>query len=304
MTDETLRPPSSRLSVKPRPKKKKKPGAHPGQNLRFIPAPIREPNRDKIANQLVSGKGVSAAQTLDQAYRARRGLIEQRSAMVGPVQAQSAFMREVAERALRLTAEFCLPLGRELCLETHPVPFTDEEYRAFELAARRAGYRGKNLLRYVPENVSWADFGNLPFRINLPSVDSGIPCLPTLAPHGDELGVLNGCWYLLIPRLPFMSAGKTMAEQEAILPQIACLYRTRPTLITLGDAADLAFLLALAAWGGDLDGEPVSIARTMTNVTTGERAHSCVIFGPAEVGIIKLEDDFRAPYAGIAPLVV
>jgi hypothetical protein len=251
---------------------------------------------------LPQDKSLLTANSLDQAYRARREVIEERRALIGPVQALTPGVKRAAEIALRQTADFCQVLGRDVCLETHQVPFIDEELHAFETVARRVGYRGRNLLRYVPENISWDDLSKLPFKSKLPDFASGVPRLPTVAPHGDELGVLNGCWYLHIPRLPFLSANKTMAEQEGLLLEVARSYRARPTLITLCDATDLVFLVALAAWCGDLDREPVSIARTMTGASTG--FHACVVFGPSAVEIVRCEDDFRAPYLGIAPALV
>ena len=300
MITPTLRPPS-RFSLKPKPKKKRL--LAPSIKVpRTISTETREIEQFKFANTLSGGKSVDAPNTLEQAYRARRVLIQERRALVGPVQALSPYVQRLAEEALHDTAEFCLPLDRDPCIEVHQVPFSEDDIRGFEMAARRAGYRGRKILRYVPNGIGWHDLEMLPTQVSLPWKDGDIPQLATLAPHDDDLGVLNGCWYLHVPRLPFMCAGKTQGEQERMLPDLAYLYHTSKSLIALCDLTDMAFLLALAAWCGDLKGEPVSMVRTKTGA--GTDSHACVLFGPSEIEITKCEDDFRAPYLGIAPAVV
>lgn len=296
----TLRTPSFCHKPK-RAKKKPKELRRPNDGL-ALPCTAKEEERSVFANRLPVGKPVDAPNTVEQAYRAHRTLIQERQALVGPVQALSPYVQRLAEDALRATAEFCLPLGRELCVEVHQVPFRDDDILGFEMAARRAGYRGRTLLRYVPNGISWHDLGKLPFPVCLPWKDDDIPKLATLAPHDDDLGVLDGCWYLQFEGSPFMCGGMTYGEQVRSLPFLAYLYRTHQSLLTLCDVTDMAFLLALAGWRGDLQGLPVSIVRTQTGAGAG--SHACVLYGPKGIEVLKCEDDFRAPYLGIMPAVV
>lgn len=300
MTRITL--PTPGVEQKPKRRKKKPKTPTRTNDCRSLPHEVLEADEPQVANRLPIGKPLGAPNTVAQAYRARRLLIQQRRMSIGPVQALSPHVQRLAEEALHDTAEFCLPLGTDPCLEVHQVPFSEDDIRGFEMAARRAGYAGKKVLRYVPNGIWWRLLEKLPVPVRLPWNDDDIPKLATLAPNDDDLGVLNGYWYLHVPRAPFMSAGRTYGEQAGALVELAYLYHARESLITLCDLADMAFLLALAAWCGDLENEPVSIVRTQTEA--GRGSHACVLFGPSQVEITKCEDDFRAPYLGIAPAVV
>lgn len=259
---------------------------------------VSEPAAESFQNRIVGAKPVVTSLARYRAFRSR----QEHKLVIGPVETLSPYVKEHAEEALELTARFCHVLDRDVCQYVHQVPFSENDLRKFEHETRRAGYRGRSVLRYVPNGISWADLKKLPFDIRLPINDPHIPQIPTNAPMDDDLGVLNGCWYLHIPRTLYLSAGWTWREQEALLPYIAFQFGAHPSLITAGDATDMAFLFALAAYNGDVDNREPDAIRTMTGA--GTRAHACVIYSDKCVQIDRWDDAVKAPFLGLAPPIV
>ncbi|MFA5185968.1 MAG: hypothetical protein WC551_05750 [Patescibacteria group bacterium] len=262
---------------------------------------VEEPESRQTENRIAGAKPVVTSLARYRAFREREEHRREPGLIIGPVETLSPYVKEHAEEALELTARYCKALDRDVCLHVHPVPFSEDELRKFEYEARKAGYRGRSVLRYVPNAISWADIKRLPVDVRFPK-DFQIPQLQTHAPMDDDLGVLNGCWYLHIPRALYLSQGWTCQEQESLLPYIARQFGAHPSLITMGDATDMVFLFALAVFNGEVEnGEPEAI-RTMTGAA--EKAHACVIFSSKAIELDWWEDSVRAPFLGLAPPLV
>ncbi|MBI5654974.1 hypothetical protein HZC53_04985 [Candidatus Uhrbacteria bacterium] len=260
--------------------------------------PVSEPVSESFQNRIVGTKPVVTSLARYKAYRSR----QEHNYVIGPVETLSPYVKEHAEEALELTARFCHVLDRDVCQYVHQVPFSEADVRKFEHEARRAGYRGRSVLRYVPNEIGWEDLQRLPADIRLPHGEFQIPQLQTHAPMDDDLGVLNGCWYLHIPRALFLSQGWTCSEQELLLPYIARQFGAHPSLITMGDATDMVFLFALAVFNGEIENRDPEAVRTMTGA--GTRAHACVIYSSKVVQLDWWEDSVKAPFLGLAPPLV
>ncbi len=232
--------------------------------------------------------------------------VREKAAAIGHVEAKSQLVKEMAQEALELTARMCAPLGREVCANVCPVPFSEMEILAYQEMARRAGYGGKGLLRWIPNGIYWHDLKKLSVDIRFSdSVHARhrfYPQLPTNAPFNDDLGVLDGYWCLHMPRAFFPSLKKTAGEQDCVMNQIAEYLEIEPSFFAVGDATDLMFVLALAVFAGDVHDDHDQAVRTYTAV--GSEGHAAIDFNRSCLEFTLYPDGLRAPYLGIAPMLL
>lgn len=266
---------------------------------------IQEPESGFSPQPLNGVKSELNAHSIKGALLAHYKLVKERLA-IGHIEAKSQLVKDMAQEALELTARLCASLGREVCVNVCPVPFSEMEILVYQEMARRAGYHGKGLLRWIPNDISWRDLKKLPVDIRFPDLmlrqHEFYPQLPTNAPFDDDLGVLDGYWCLHMPRAFFPSLKKSEPEQLVVMRQLAEYLEIEPTFFAIGDATDLMFALASAVYAGDVHDTHDQAVRTYTAV--GSEGHACIDFNQTSLEFTLYADDMRAPYLGIAPMLL